>query len=102
MDDFGEGSGDEAGAPDQGAVDVFLGHEGGDVFGLDGAAIEDPGVGGGGLSAAMLEFLADDAVGGGGDLGARRGPSADGPDGLVGDAETAGLGGGDIAQGSAD
>ena len=50
LQDVGEGLRVEAGAADEGAVDLGLGHEGGDVVGLDAAAVEDADVRGGVLA----------------------------------------------------
>ena len=41
MDDLGELGGVEAGAAYENAADAGLFHEGGDVFGVDAAAVED-------------------------------------------------------------
>src|SRR5438876_5752905 len=91
VDDPQEGFGLQAGAADESAVDVGLGHEPVDVVGLDAATVEDPHRGRRRLSVGAGDALADDGVdllGLGGSGGAA---GADGPHRLVGDEDAAGL-----------
>jgi hypothetical protein len=89
LQDVGEGVRVEAGTTDEGAVDLGLGHEGGDVVGLDAAAVEDADVGGGVLAEALGDGAADDAVRVGDLFGTGDAAGANGPDGLVGDEDGA-------------
>ena len=61
MDDGGEGVGVEAGSADEGAVDVIEAAEGAGVVGLDRAAVEDAGAGGGAGAGVLGDLVADDA-----------------------------------------
>ena len=100
-DDVGEGVGIEGGAADEGAVNLRLAHEFGDVFGLDRSAVEDAGVIRDFCAEAFLEVIANDGVGVVGDLGRGGGAGADGPDGLVGDDEGVGFFLGEVGEGGA-
>jgi len=68
LNDVSEGGRDEAGASDQGAVDFFLLHERGDVLRLDRASVEDAGVVGSLLTAAVGELMSDERMCLGSDL----------------------------------
>ena len=97
MDELEEIIGDEAGAADEGAVDVRLGDEVAPVGGIDAAAIQDAEGFKGGVVVELGHETTDGADGFVGLLGGGVEAGADGPDGLVGDDDTSDFGGGDFA-----
>ncbi len=89
MDDLGEGFGLEAGTAYKRAVDLGLTHQGGDVVGFDGAAVEDAHAAGARETEVLGHFAANDGVGVVGLFRCGDAAGADGPDGFVGDHQPA-------------
>ena len=85
LDDGGERVWLEAGAADEGSVNLFLAHEGGGIVRLDASAVEDAHFGGDCLAEEFCHFSADHFVRVGGHLGRRGLAGADGPNRLIGD-----------------
>ena len=83
LDDLGEAAGIEAGAADQGAVDVGLVEEFFGVVRLDAAAVLDADFGRGGGIEYFGQSLADKSMGFLGLFGRGGAAGADGPDGFV-------------------
>src|SRR6478672_6574805 len=96
LDDLGEGVGLEAGAADQGTVDLPAAEQLGGVVGLDRAAVEDAQLLG--CAAALADDVANEGDRLLGLLGRRGAAGADRPDRLVGDDDARPVSGGDIRQ----
>src|SRR5688500_2189020 len=85
LHDLGEAARIEAGAADEGAVDIRLGHKRAGVVRLHAAAVLDPNLVGGGFIGNLTEHPADKRMRFLGLLGRRGLAGADGPDRLVSD-----------------
>src|SRR3954468_279948 len=92
----------QRGAADQGAVDVGLRHDLGDVAGLDGAAVLDADLVGQILGVQLGDLATDGGADLLGVLGAADLAGADGPDRLVGDDDGLGLLGREVLEAALD